>query len=75
MMLLAIWSTRGRLQNAQRTTVEGDAITKSKREEVRGYESPSLVDSNRVVAILSRLNEIKTVVEVSTQTGEEKEAL
>ena len=62
-----------KLQNAQRTTVEGDAITKSKKKEFRSYESPSLVDSNRVVAILSRLNEIKTVVEVSTQTGEEKE--
>lgn len=60
-------------QKAQQPTVEGVAFTSKSPNRYRSYKSPAFIDSNRVVAILSRLNEIKTVVEVNTRTGVEKE--
>jgi hypothetical protein len=61
------------LQKDQRNVVEGEQISHIKKDGYRSYESPVFIDSNRVVAILTRLNEIKTVVEINPQTGQEKE--
>lgn len=66
-------ATEWKSRKAQQATVEGVSFTRKSGNEHRSYKSPVLTDANTVVAILSRLNEIKTIVEVDTRTGAEKE--